>query len=42
MHLDGVPVAVINTDDHTGNKAALGAIAAPKPTYSTNVVPLHG
>ncbi|MGV7698398.1 tyrosine-type recombinase/integrase [Mycobacterium kansasii] len=33
---------LINTDDHTGNMAALGALAAPKPSYGGNVVPLHG
>jgi integrase len=33
---------LINTDDHTGNMAALGALAAPKSTYMGNVVPLHG
>jgi hypothetical protein len=33
---------LINTDDHAGNMAALGALAAPKPTYTGNVVPLHG
>ena len=33
---------LINTDDHAGNMAALGALAAPKPTYAGNVVPLHG
>jgi integrase len=32
---------LINTDDHMGNMAALGAMAASKPTYSGNVVPLH-
>ena len=32
---------LINTDDHTGNMAALGALAAPKPTYTANVVPLR-
>jgi integrase len=32
---------LINTDDHAGNMAALGALAA-KPTYSENVVPLRG
>lgn len=32
---------VINTDDHTGNMAALGAMAESKPTYGGNVVPLH-
>jgi hypothetical protein len=33
---------LINTDDQTGNMAALGTMAAPKPTYGGNVVPLHG
>lgn len=33
---------LINTDDHAGNMAALGALAAPKPTYTGNVVPLTG
>lgn len=33
---------LINTDDHAGNMAALGALAAPKPTYGGNVVALHG
>jgi integrase len=34
---------LINTDDHAGNMAALGALGAPKPpTYGGNVVPLHG
>jgi integrase len=33
---------LINTDDHTGNMMALGALAAPKPTYAGNVVALHG
>jgi integrase len=34
---------LINTDDHTGNMAALGALAVPaqKPNYD-NVFPLHG
>lgn len=32
---------LINTDNHAGNLAALGALAAPKPTYGGNVVPLH-
>lgn len=32
---------LINTDDHTGNMAALGAFATPaKPTHSNNVVAL--
>jgi hypothetical protein len=29
-------------DDGTEDMAALGALAAPKPSYSGNVVPLHG
>ncbi|MEZ0354097.1 tyrosine-type recombinase/integrase [Mycobacterium sp. pR1184] len=34
---------LINTDDHTGNMAALGALATPAPTPSYgNVIPLHG
>jgi hypothetical protein len=35
---------LINTDDHTGNMAALGALSAPAatPTYGGNVIPLHG
>ena len=35
---------LINTDDHNGNMAALGALAAPaaSPTYGGNVIPLHG
>jgi integrase len=34
---------LINTDDHAGNMAALGALATgPTPSYSGNVVPLHG
>jgi hypothetical protein len=32
---------LINTDDHTGNMAALGALAT-KPAYAENVVPLWG
>lgn len=31
---------LINTDDHAGNMAALGALAAP--AYGGNVIPLHG
>nr|WP_237081340.1 tyrosine-type recombinase/integrase [Mycobacteroides abscessus] len=33
---------LINTDDHTGNMAALGALAAPaqKTSYGSNVVVL--
>ena len=34
---------LINTDDHSGNMAALGALATPTPTSSyRNVIPLHG
>jgi hypothetical protein len=35
---------LINTDDHTGNMAALGALATPAatPTYGGNVIPLRG
>ncbi|BCO38052.1 site-specific integrase [Mycobacterium heckeshornense] len=35
---------LINTDDHTGNMAALGALTAPAatPEYGANVIPLHG
>jgi hypothetical protein len=33
---------LINTDDHTGNMAALGALAALVQTYGGNVVPLWG
>jgi integrase len=35
---------LINTDDHTGNMAALGALAAPAPTptYGGNVIRLRG
>jgi len=29
-------------DDATEEMAALGALAAPKPIYTGNVVPLHG
>jgi hypothetical protein len=32
---------LINTDDHTGNMAALGAMATPTPK-ANNVIPLHG
>lgn len=32
---------LINTDDHAGNMAALGALATPKAHFS-NVIPLHG
>jgi integrase len=39
----GVYAHLINTDDHAGNMAALGALATgPTPSYSGNVVPLHG
>ncbi|WP_396913650.1 integrase [Mycolicibacterium sp.] len=31
---------LINTDDHAGNMAALGALAAQ--AYGGNVIPLHG
>jgi integrase len=34
---------LINTDDHTGNMAALGALASPAATPSYgNVIQLHG
>jgi hypothetical protein len=33
---------LINTHDHAGNTAALGALAAPKPSYTGSVVPLVG
>lgn len=34
---------LINTDDHAGNMAALGALGnGPTPSYGGNVVPLHG
>ena len=34
---------LINTDDHSGNMAALGALSAPAQTPSYgNVIPLHG
>lgn len=33
---------LINTDDHTGNMAALGALASPKAANCGNVVPLFG
>jgi hypothetical protein len=29
-------------EHHAGNMAALGALSVPKPTYTGNVVPLHG
>jgi hypothetical protein len=32
---------LINTDDHTGNMAALGALATSN-TNADNVIPLHG
>jgi hypothetical protein len=34
---------LINTDDHASNTAAMGALATrPTPSYTGNVVPLHG
>ena len=33
---------LINTGDHAGNMTALGALAAPKPSYAGNVVQLWG
>ena len=34
---------LINTDDHAGNMAALGALGiGPTPSYGGNVIPLHG
>jgi integrase len=35
---------LINTDDHTGNMAALGALSAPAatPTYGGNVIRIRG
>ena len=35
---------LINTDDHTGNMAALDALATPAatPTHGGNVIPLPG
>lgn len=34
---------MINTDDHTGNMPALGALSAPaQNTNYGNVIPLHG
>jgi integrase len=33
---------LINTDDHTGNMAALGAMASTGPTYADNVIQLRG
>jgi hypothetical protein len=33
---------LINTDDHAGNMAALGALATVEPNYAGNVVPLWG
>jgi hypothetical protein len=32
---------LINTDDHPGNMAAVGALVAPKPSYGGNVVPMR-
>jgi hypothetical protein len=42
-----VPLSIyahlFNTDDHAGNMAALGALAAPaRKPYGENVIPLHG
>ena len=37
-----VYVHLFPDDDGTEDMAALGALAAPKPSYSGNVVPLHG
>ena len=39
-----VSAHLINTDVHTGNMSALGALAAPaaKPNYGGNVIPHHG
>lgn len=37
-----VYVHLFPDDDATEDMAALGALAAPKPTYTGNVVPLHG
>jgi hypothetical protein len=38
-----VYVHLINTDDHTGNMAALGALSAPaQKVYGGNVIQLHG
>lgn len=33
---------LINTDDHTGNMPALGALTEPKPSSTGKVVPLVG
>jgi hypothetical protein len=33
---------LINTDDHAGNMAALGALAAASKKYGGNVIPLCG
>lgn len=35
---------LINTDDHAGNMAALGALTVPaaSPNFGDNVIPLHG
>jgi len=35
---------LIDSDDHAGNMAALGALSAPaaKPSYGGNVIPLRG
>ena len=32
---------LINTDDHSGNMAALGALTTPKPKADGNVIPLR-
>jgi hypothetical protein len=32
---------LINTDDHTGNMAALGALAATPKTHGGKVIPLR-
>lgn len=37
-----VYVHLFPDDDATDDMAALGALAAPKPSYGDNVVPLHG
>jgi integrase len=37
-----VYVHLFPDDDATEDMAALGALAAPKPTYTGNVVPVHG
>ena len=38
------PSRLFDTYDHTGNMAALGALATPAtmPSYDGNVIPLHG